>query len=511
MVMDAAISSNSQTQMDHDDRKTLTGIAFPADASGRRSTLAAGRHVFSEALSAVSAQAADAIRQEADWRHRYMRHVRREVELELMHAGAAEAIARKGLHALHTHFEFHRGGQVQSLQAAMAQPGGTRLETVTIAGSGSGRPELGVPYRGELLRGDALRRQLDAWVAAGTVEPSFAAAINTVLDHPDWLDLSDWHIAVLGAGAELGPLPTLTGWRANLAVVDTPESPAWGRIVATARKSNGRVLLPLSEHTTVDDPTLAFKAGADLLTETPEIRDWLAELPRPLAVGGYAYLDGEAHVRVSLAMDAIMASLIEQRADVVPAWLLNPTDVFAVPAAAAEAAMRAWRERGSLAWLQAPLRWASGGRLFRPNVSELITGYGGLRAGIVDSIVPQQGSNSVMARRLQKWRAVATQVQGRAVSANVAPATNTRSTLKNKALAAAYKGAYHFGVEIFEPATANALMAALLVYDLRRGNTGMAGRHPAELFMENAAHGGLWRIAYEPRSALPFAAVLGLF
>ena len=52
---------------------------------------------------------------------------------------------------------------------------------------------------------------------------------------------------------------------------------------------------------------------------------------------------------------------------------------------------------------------------------------------------------------------------------NVAPPTRTRSVVKNRALAAAYAGAHRFGVEVFEPATSNVLMAALLVHDLHTG------------------------------------------
>ena len=51
---------------------------------------------------------------------------------------------------------------------------------------------------------------------------------------------------------------------------------------------------------------------------------------------------------------------------------------------------------------------------------------------------------------------------------SVAPPTRTRSVLKNRALAAAYAGAHRFGVRVFEPATSNTLMAALLVHQLRR-------------------------------------------
>ena len=79
---------------------------------------------------------------------------------------------------------------------------------------------------------------------------------------------------------------------------------------------------------------------------------------------------------------------------------------------------------------------------------------------------------------------------------------------KNRVLAAAYAGAHHFGIEIFAPDTTSTLMAALLVHDL---NTKPSSRsHPERLFSDGAAHGGLWRAAYEPRSALGIAALAGL-
>ena len=80
--------------------------------------------------------------------------------------------------------------------------------------------------------------------------------------------------------------------------------------------------------------------------------------------------------------------------------------------------------------------------------------------------------------------------------------------LSNRVLAAAYAGAHRFGVEVFEPATSNTLMAALLVHDLR---TAPARReHPWQDEAACAAHGGLWRAPYAPRSALGLAALVGL-
>ena len=48
------------------------------------------------------------------------------------------------------------------------------------------------------------------------------------------------------------------------------------------------------------------------MTQAPEIRAWLRAVApgKRLVIGSYAYLDGEAHVRASLAMDAIAADLV---------------------------------------------------------------------------------------------------------------------------------------------------------------------------------------------------------
>jgi hypothetical protein len=95
----------------------------------------------------------------------------------------------------------------------------------------------------------------------------------------------------------------------------------------------------------------------------------------------------------------------------------------------------------------------SGGRLLRRSYVP------GADPGINDSLVPQQGPNYALAKRLHRWRAATARRAGTTVSMNVAPPTRTRSVVKNRALA--------------------------------------------------AFHGGLWRTAYAPRSALGLAALLG--
>ena len=149
-----------------------------------------------------------------------------------------------------------------------------------------------------------------------------------------------------------------------------------------------------------------------------------------------------------------------------------------------------------------PLRWATRGRLLHrayPPAAD---------PGISDSIVPVQGPNYVLAKRIQRWRAAAARRDGQLVSFHVAPSTRTHSVVKNRALAAAFAGAHRFGVEIFEPGTANTLMAALLVHDL--STEPPTHDHPWQDEAYAAVHGGLWRAPYEPRSALGLAAALGL-
>src|SRR5699024_9663329 len=96
--------------------------------------------------------------------------------------------------------------------------------TAVITGRGAPGTELVAPYRGERLRGAALHARLEAWTAAGIVEPSFAAAVGAVIDHPRWLALPGRTIAMVGAGGEMSPLAPLTRWGADVLAVDLPQA-----------------------------------------------------------------------------------------------------------------------------------------------------------------------------------------------------------------------------------------------------------------------------------------------
>lgn len=494
------------------------GVAFPV-VEGRRSSSATGRAAFADAARAFDADLADEIEAEQAWRKRYPVHVRRLLEGCAGSGDCALAAAQAGLASLHQRFELSRDGDTVTLAEAPTLTVASGLRTVEVSGEGAGDDRLSVPYRGEWLRGDALHRQLDRWIAAGTVEPTFADAIRLVMDNPDWLDLSDHRFALLGAGAEMSPLPSLCRWGAQVLPVDLPRPQIWQRVLSAVRQGRGRAGIPLPATLPGDAhaDTLVQTAGADLATDLPEVIAWLddaAATGGPLTLGNYVYADGATHVRVAMAVDALAVHLAGRRDDLSLAVLATPTDVYAVDEDAVAMAQRRFTERGRARGAQDIVRGITGGRLFAPNYPSLVTSLEGLRFGIADCLVTQQGPNYALAKALQRWRATVARHQGRPVSINVAPPTRTRSVLKNRALAAAYAGAHRFGVEVFDPATSNTLMAALLVHDLRNPAAGGHPRnplaHPLRLLSQGAAHGGLWRIAFAPRSVLGFAVALGM-
>lgn len=484
----------------------LAGLQWPLDARGKRSTGGPGQRIVAAALQGLDGAAAQAVTAEPRWRHHYPQHWRAMVQAQAAQPQGVVASARAGLAAAWHELPFVRAGQPLALADAMRTPQHA-FQTLHLRGTGAAAPApWTVPHQGRELSGDALARQIDRWERTGVCEPAHAAALRDCLAHPEWFDLSDQHLVLLGAGSEAGPLAWLAKWRAQLVAVDLARAGTWQRIAATVAAGNATLIAPVA----AGQPLDVAHAGADLLADTPEIAAWLATLGQPLAIANLAYLDGERHVRVSLAMDALSTTLCAADARTQLAYMATPTDVFAVPEALAADVMRGNAERGLLKKLaQAGARLTSRGRGFAPHITGLIDAGQEGRWGLVDALVVQQGPNYALAKRLQQWRALVARADGHRVAFNVAPSTTTASVVSNPLLAAGFRGAKAFGVEVFAPATTNALMAAMWVHQLRTAPRHFA--HPLQLLVDTANHGGLWRLPYLPRSVLPMAALLGFF
>ena len=504
------------------DRTQERGVAFPVDESGRVSTMSLNQAVFADAARPTSPELADEIGSERDWRSSYIPAIRRLLELGMVSAENAVAISSDGLDALRARMVVRRDDGVASIDVAMVSASDP-LGTSVVHGRGAGKPSLAVPYHGRVLTGDALRRQLDDWVERGIAEPSFGEAVGLVVDNPDWLDLSDHAVAVLGAGSEMGPFDHLCQWGARVWALDLPRPQVWRRVLSSAVAGRGVIHVPVRPTERLSGQNvgasgieaLSEVAGANLIEEAPELFAWLAEVEGPLTVGNYVYADSGRHVRASVAADAIMTALQAERDDLTVAFLATPTDVFSVPWEVVEDARRRYRERSVLAKAASPMGFVTAGRVLQEHYARRAFPDAATPYGVADNLVAQQGPNYALAKRMQRWRATVAREQGVTASLNIAPPTRTSSVLKNRAFALAYAGMGRFGLEVFDPPASNALMAAMLVHDLRNptssAHPGMPLAHPLDLFVDGANPGGMWRSAYEPNSIMTAAALAGMF
>jgi len=487
--------------------KVPDGIAFPANDKGERSTSDAAKKIFAAAFSAIGEeQLAKETLEEKNWRYRYSKLLLKHVETSLKSPDAALSSARAGLEKLHNDFEFIRDGKTYKFSDAMKQFKGS-FETGFIKGKApKPTPELVVPYKGKQLKGDALIQQLQKWAKYGTIEESAADAISLVAKNSKWVDLSDKYFVLLGAGSAMGPFLVLMALGANIIAIDLDREGIWKRLITIAEQSPGTLTFPLKkpqkEISSSDE--LYKQAGSNLITQAPEINNWLQTVypDKNLTVGCYVYLDGEAHVKVALACDAIMKGLSESRKTGL-AYLCTPTDAHVITDEARKVALANYN---SLDWrnlLVLPIR-ALSGRMLVKNALPPIKSKDGKEFSIVDGLVVAQGPNYALAKRLQHWRAIVARASGCLVSSHIAPSTATASVVHNRQFAWAYDGMPYFKpLEIFEQETSNAVMSAILIHDINNpkavARPDVPLRNPLEMF-KNSFHGGIWRAAYKVNS-----------
>jgi hypothetical protein len=482
------------------------GLCWPVDAKGQRSSTNVNKTIIAAAVGAVNEQKAEAIRSCKAWRFQYVKHLRAMVEEQCQTPESALKIAQAGLDSAYDIFEFVApDGSATTFREAMAAKNTEQFFTHVIKGEGNKlTKELEIPYKGGILKGDALKKQVQSWVDYGTIEPSAGAAIVKCIEHPEWLDISNRYFVLLGAGSAMGPLLVLMALGANVIAVDLDRPNIWKRLIDIARQSSGTITFPMKMDPSKckNDEEMFAQAGCNLFTDTPMIRDWLMNVypGKSLTVGCYAYLDGALHVQVSLAMDAICRDLSEKRKNTSLAYLCTPTDLHLIPKEAHDAMKANYKSySGKLYCMMMNL--LSGGKFLRQNSKKPVSGKGG-EYYLVNGISVAQGPNYALAKRMQHWRAITARNKGCIVSSNIAPSTSTVSVVHNRTFAWAYEGMPYFEpFEIFAPETSNAVMSALLFYDLNDSgswatpNTSLG--NPNQLFSHGSFHGGVWRCAYE--------------
>jgi len=331
------------------------GVVWPKTRSGDRSSMATNRGILAAAAAAGpgAAEAAAEISKEKKWRFAYKKHMLDHVAQSLHSTDACLAMARAGLEAAQTSFQFLRDGHPEmSMKDAMEKLGDDIFETAELRGEQSapgkleltlsyGAPTLGKPYyrfekqRKNEISGVKLREQLDKWVEYGTLEPDVADALKTLqMKQGEWLDLSDMYFVLLGAGSAMGPLMFLLSLGANVIAVARPR--ALRGILDKARASPGKLLFPVKKGVDwkgmlaeQDFDGLARVSGCDLLTQAPEIATWVCSVApgKRLTIGNYTYLDGELHVKLALCADYCIRRLRAARPATGVAFLCTPTDI----------------------------------------------------------------------------------------------------------------------------------------------------------------------------------------
>ena len=310
----------------------------------------------------------------------------------------------------------------------------------------------------------------------------------------DQIDLSGRRFAILGAAAELSPVPLLLEAGADVLWLDVAPPPEG--LVKDSQLS-GRLFVP--------------RDGADILEQPAAIAATIAAFAgsAPVHLGLYAYAPGQSQEwRLAAAMNAIVRSL--------PAGTAGSVSLFVSPTS--PAVVRAEDQEAAARQLAAAPLWQ---RALRA-AGRLPDGHLRHDGTVVSrAIVPLQGASYQAAQYLAKllatevWAVHGSDLGGGGsplrVSANTAAITRTRS-LSTPIFQAGFLGASSFGVATLAPETTRWLNGLLVLHDLLAEDRGV-GLDPAERARRLHAqqvHGGIYALPYALDPTITVAALIGL-
>lgn len=509
--------------------RPVSGLQWPVTntKTNERSSSKTNKTILSVAVGAADQSAKEKLDKVKNWRYGYAKHVENSVKVALDSPAKALVMAKAGLEEARNQFTWVKDGKEISFYDAIKGISKDDKTFITghIIGSGkkNTKPVLEVPYGGkdpkqpyykfkknkDVLSDADLLAQLDKWEKYGTVETSCAEQIRDVVKNQHkWLDLSDKYFVLLGATSAMGPLDMLLKYGANIIAIDIDREGVWKTLLTKVRNSSGSIYFPIQTaksagkmQAQMNDDELFKCAGANLFEQAPELCVWVKTVcpDKAVTVGNYTYLDGELHVRLSIACDAIIETLCNQRATTSVAFLCTPTDVHVIPQEANQASVNNLK---SYPWWLKFISSLPGAQLAR-NALKPVVAASGSSFYYVNGLSIAQGPNYALAKRMQHWRAIVEREQGHTVSSNIAPSTATLSVVSNAMFAAAYGGMHLFRpMEVMYQETSNAVMGALLLHDVVNpmaiANPKVAKlENPYELFKTGSFHGGVWRCGFK--------------
>jgi hypothetical protein len=251
-----------------------------------------------------------------------------------------------------------------------------------------------------------------------------------------------------------------------------------------------------------------------MLQHFAEISSWMRQLysqaKSKFILGLYAYTPKVDHIRVQGVQESLASVAMQKfsKDKLVLSWLATPTDSTAGPAAIGHDQQARFSKRSSLHVIRDSfLGIINAARAAKPKYFDSESGE---KLMLIDASVQQQGPSYSFSKRTQRWRAYLAHYAGFRVSYQVSPPAKTNSVLRHKILRASYQGAPFFGVKPFDVDVAKSASAACLVRDVLDPNAYSNKDTTTQLQCFSAIHGGLWRIAYRPKSVWIAATLIGL-
>lgn len=438
-----------------------------------------------------------------NWRYEYREIIEEFISIQASASNEqALDMAQAGIDALHDLLLFRIDDQtIVPAKDVFALSGGfPKLETVAVAGTKAPDIDfqfgLANPFNlQETLYGLDACAQVDAWQEYGVLETSAAVLAKTTFTNANIPSvMSNKRFVLLGCTSELGPAKSL------LLIPGT-------KVLGVARRLDD--LLDYVRYNAPDDTTFLYpKGGADLITQGPQIAQWILDETKPeeeIVIMPLAYLDGEANVRICTAMDLIIQRVIRQRPNSMVCQYCSPATVMILPPSAATAAQKRLDERP---------RWESWtntislGRWMSPALPTSSNDY-----AILNGIISTQGPNYALAKTMQMWRCmIAYYRDAHIVAAPFAPATRTISMVAYDTISSALEGMHHFEPMLaFDVGPASTLMAAILISQTQLMNRPIPDpdENPFIMFWDGAVHGGVWTCPYTLESLSTVNYMLG--
>lgn len=476
----------------------IIGVQLPETGKGKRSSTPFNKSTWIAAADAISSDAAAKFSKNLDaekkFRFGYIKYVQEHMRLCADPEDCLKA-AQAGWDYVYKNMEYYRveGGKAQSLAECLETPNpDAAFETGILEGKGEKKTKLTIPIGKKTLSQGGAVDLVKRWQGRGVIEADTGNILASMLQDNSWLkSLENKVFVLLGALSEMGPLQPLLDYGATVVAVDYSAGPVQERLFKQLEGRAGKLIVPLKPGTLqLNQSEWAANAGADLLFDFPEVAEWLVGVcpEKEMIIGPYCYLDGERFIKIVSAMDGICQTVAKKRST--PTGIVcyaTPTDCHMVTPEVVNAAKK--QSHGGLAGFFSMFS-------AKPSFPSADNVNG---VPFVNCVVPEQGPNYILAKRMQTWRAMLARKNGQIVSLNVAPTTKTVSVMKNKIFAFTMAGMSSFEpMEPFETLTTKAVMSALLINDFcnknSKSNPATELDHPLNILQTTSVHGGMYRV-----------------